>query len=152
MKMPMMCSEPKISITYHHAVVEQLTRQRDNATAECKETIQELNLMTQELKGLTETMKEQTDTIDAFLGTILNQKETIEQLEARIAALEKPDPDLSIYDLSDSESDCSDACYHEKDVPDEFDSFHAWIVGLLAIAIIHVALSVSVPLSHADLY
>jgi chromosome segregation ATPase len=97
-----MC-EPKISVTYHHAVVEQLTRQRDNANAECRETIKELNLMTQELKSLADVMKDQTDTIDSFLETITSQKATIDELEARIAALEKPDPDLSIYELSDSE-------------------------------------------------
>ena len=156
----MMC-EPKISMTYHHAVVEQLTRQRDSANAECRETIKELNLMTQELKSLADVMKDQTDTIDQFLETITSQKETIDELEARIAALEKPDPDLSIYELSDSEDEddsvsiCSESCYH-TDVPEEFETINTWIAVLLGLAIVYVALTCTDPnhlrLSDEGLY
>lgn len=142
-----MC-EPKISISYHHSVVEQLVRQRDEATLECKETIKELGLMTQELKDLSQTMKEQSDTIESFLETITSQKDTIDELEARVASLEKPDPDLSIYELSDSESECSD-------VPNEFDTINDCIAGLLVLAVIFVLLTCVKPihpLSHDDLY
>lgn len=162
-----MC-EPKVSMTYHHAVVDQLTRQRDSANAECRETIKELNLMTQELRSLADVMKDQTDTIDSFLETITSQKATIDELEARIAALEKPDPDLSIYELSDSEeedgdeqgedgdeqseSECSDSCDHDE-VPPEFETINVWIAGLLVVAAVYVGLtSHIVPLSHVDLY
>ena len=155
-----MC-EPKISVNYHHAVVEQLTRQRDNANAECRETIKELNLMTQELKDLAVTMKDQTDTIDSFLETITSQKATIEELEARITALEKPEPDLSIYELSDSESEddsvsvCSESCYH-TDIPREFETINTWIAVLLGLATVYVALTSTDPkhlrLSDEGLY
>lgn len=165
----MMC-EPKISMTYHHAVVEQLTRQRDSANAECRETIKELNLMTQELKSLADVMKDQTDTIDSFLETITSQKATIDELEARVAALEKPDPDLSIYELSDSEdseeqSEDGDEqsedgeeseCSYDHDVPPEFETINRWIAVLLGLAVFYVAITCVDPkylrLSHDELY
>lgn len=146
---------------YHTEIVDQLTRQRDHATAECKETIKELNLMTQELKSLADVMKDQTDTIDRFLETITCQKATIEELEARVAALEKPDPDLSIYELSDSESEdesasiCSDSCSHDE-VPPEFETINKWIAVLLGLSVFYVALTCTDPkylrLSDEGLY
>lgn len=116
-------------MTYHHAVVAKLVEQRDFATRECKSTIAELNLMTQELKDLTREMKEQSDAIETHLKTITAQKDTIEELEARISALEKNDPDLSIYeDTMDDDVEC--------DRRNEADMLDTCVVLVLMVALL----------------
>lgn len=130
----------------HESIVEKLLYQRNAAETECKSVIEELKLMTAELESVTKTMKEQSDAIDEHLKVISAQHITIEELEARIAALEKDDPDLSIYDDMETAEP-------ETERQEELDAVNTAVVLVLAVAVCMIATIavVGVPLSDTDL-
>jgi len=134
-----MFCEPKIPVSYHHTVISQLVKERDNALKDCKELTGDLKDVTDNLVSMTVTMKEQSDAIDDFLKTIQTQKGAIEDLEARIAALEKPDPDMSIYD-EEAMSTCDlpqpeeDEKTAEEEHVEQFEMLNRLIVLLMLLA------------------
>lgn len=132
-----MFCEPKIAISYHHTVVAELVKQRDEATKECKDLVADLKDVTDNLVSMTETMKEQSDAIDSFLNTITTQKEAIEVLEERIAALEKPNPDMSIYDQDDMStcdlSEPEEVQIAEEKHQEQFETLNRLILLLILV-------------------
>jgi len=136
--------QPKITMEVHETIVEKLVYQRDVAEKECKSVIEELRLITKELDSVTQTMKEQSDAIESYLKTIQTQKTEIDELEAKIAALEKDDPDLSIYE---------DTMDTEDERQQEFDAINTLVMLILAIAVCMIATItiVDTPLSDTDL-
>ena len=136
--------QPKITMVEFEQAVDALTRERNDAVHEAHSLIEELRAMTTELESVTKTMKEQSDAIDTHLKIISSQKTEIEDLEARIAALEKDDPDLSIYE---------DTMEPETERQDELDAVNTAVVLVLAVSICMIATIavVGVPLSDTDL-
>lgn len=124
---------PKIPMDVHESTVEKLIYQRDTAEQECKSVIEELKLMTTELESVTKTMKDQSDLIETYLTTIRKQHTEIEELEARIAALEKDDPDLSIYEEPTGAEDETEEI--DTDRQSELDLVNSSVVLILLVAL-----------------
>lgn len=147
-----MFCQPTVPVAVYTNEIEGLMRQRDFAEKTCKETIEDLKLMTEELKAFTSEMKAQSDAIEEHLNVIEAQKETIEQLEARIATLEKDDPDLSIYDdtMSCHRDDLVECECNRRNELDAVNSA-VEIVLVFALCVAVLAFVNYAPLSHTDL-
>lgn len=131
-RMAYLCT-PKIPMAEHESIVVKLMYQRDAAEKECKSVIQELKIMTAELEGVTKIMKDQSDLIETYLTTIRKQHTEIEELEARIAALEKDDPDMSIYEEPTGADDETEEFDDER--KEELDLVNTCVVLILVLAL-----------------
>lgn len=122
----MLCYPPKISVSYHHAVVGELTRRADEATRENQLTLAEMKSMTASLKEMTHSMAVQTEVINEYIKKVAEKEEEIKLLNERLEAL---NPDTTIYedDMSEGESVSS----AEEKNAEEFEEFNANCMGMV---------------------